>query len=192
MQLPVRGRSCTIGYKNGASMNLPPKPREKSALDKPYVRGDLIPLPEVVESDSDTDWDTFAALQARQESHFAATQPAPLGAPKAQRPASPEPVSAKVRQHATLDETLQEARRNNRVCPKPEFWQRVYDTLPQDGQGRRASPPLTGPAWSATPSLAKRMSFREHLEWAETHGALDRVFALLKDMGEDDWHHMGD
>jgi hypothetical protein len=36
------------------------------------------------------------------------------------------------------------------------------------------------------------MSFREHLEWAEAQGALDRVLAMLKDMGEDDWHHMGD
>jgi hypothetical protein len=171
-------------------MNSSRKPKERTGLDKPYVRGDLIPLPEVVESDSDTAWETFTALQARQESHYAATQPAPLGLPKA--PQQEPAAVTKGPRHATLDETLQEARRNNRVCPKPEFWQRIHDTLPEDGQGKRPVPPLTGPAWSATPSLAKRMSFREHLEWAEAQGALDRVLAMLKDMGEDDWHHMGD
>jgi hypothetical protein len=180
-------------------------PRKPSGLDKPYVRGDLLPVPEVSESNSDSDWAAFSELQAGQEQRFAATQPAsipmplPKGdlryaptAPSPLRPAAPEAAPAKPRKAATLDDAMQEARRNNRVCPIPEIWQRIYDGLPADGRGKRAAPPLTGPAWAATPSLSKRMCFRDHLDWAETHGALDGVLASMKEMPEHHWHHMGD
>jgi hypothetical protein len=187
-------------------MNVPRKPRDKaSGLDKPYVRGDAIPLPEVHESDSDTAWADFNELQAGEQMHFAATQPAsipmplPKGdlryaptAPAALPRAAQDTAIGKPARKATLDEALQESRRNNRVCPKPDFWQRIYDTLPGDERGKRPSPPLTGPAWAGTPSLSKRMCFREHLDWAEAHGALDRVLALMKALPDHHWHHMGD
>ena len=187
-------------------MNTPRKPPTRSSLDKPYVRGDLIPVPEAVESDSDTAWDTFSALQARQEVHFADTAPAsipmplPGGDPRYAK-TQPAPLKADPRRPAesaasrkavTLDGAMQEARRSNRVCPKPAQWQRIYDAMPADASGKRASPPLTGAAWTGTPSLSKRMSFRDHIEWAAAHGALERVVALMKELPEDDWHHMGD
>jgi len=187
-------------------MNTPRKPSSRSSLDKPYVRGDLIPVPEAVESDADTAWDTFSALQESQEAHFAETAPASIPMPlpggdpryaktqpaplKADAPRRAEPGTS--RRDVTLDDAMQEARRNNRVCPKPAHWQRIYDTLPADGSSKRPSPPLTGAAWSATPSLSKRMSFRDHIEWADAHGALNSLVALMKQLQEDDWHHMGD
>jgi hypothetical protein len=187
-------------------MNSPRKPPGHGALDKPYVRGDLIPIPEAVESDSDTAWDAFSALQAKQEAIFADTAPAsipmplPSGDPryaktqpaplKADSPRQARPAAS--RRGVTLDDAMQEARRNNRVCPKPAHWQRLYDSMPADAGGKRPAPPLTGAAWSGTPSLSKRMSFRAHLEWAGAHGALDRLMALMKELPEDDWHHMGD
>jgi hypothetical protein len=186
-------------------MNTPRNPPSRSSLDKPYVRGDSIPVPEAVECDSDTAWDTFSALQATQEAHFADTAPAsvPMPLPKGDtRYAKTQPAPLKTqapqgatpiaRRGITLDDAVQEARRNNRVCPRPAPWQRIYDTMPDDGRGKRAAPPLTGAAWAGTPSLSKRMSFRDHLEWADRNGALERVVALMKELPENDWHHMGD
>src|SRR6185369_9626181 len=104
-------------------MNTPRKPSSRSSLDKPYVRGDLIPVPEAVESDSDTAWDTFSALQESQEAHFAETAPASIPMPlpggdpryaktqpaplKADAPRRAEPGTS--RRDVTLDDAMQEA-----------------------------------------------------------------------------------
>jgi hypothetical protein len=91
----------------------------------------------------------------------------------------------------TLQDAMVEARRNNRVCPKPERWKQLYEMLPQR-TATQPTPPLLGVSWNATPSLSKRMCLREHLAWAEAKGALPELVAFLKDLPEEDWHHMGD
>ena len=52
--------------------------------------------------------------------------------------------------------------------------------------------PLVGAAWTGTPSIPKRMCFREHIEWAAGHGALQQVYTYMKSLPESDWHHMGE
>ena len=52
--------------------------------------------------------------------------------------------------------------------------------------------PVTGPAWSVTPSLSKRLCFREQIEWAEREGVLESVMAFMQGMAEEDWLHMGE
>ena len=54
------------------------------------------------------------------------------------------------------------------------------------------SPPLIGQAWLATPSLSKRMSFRDHLEWAGAYGGLEIAASFIKQLREDEWYHMGE
>jgi hypothetical protein len=93
----------------------------------------------------------------------------------------------------TLSQVMTEARRNNRACPQPQAWQKLYEMLPgkrQVGRGWEPPPPLTGSAWAATQSLAKRMCLRDHIEWADKHGCLDAVYAYLRQLPEDDWHYM--
>jgi len=34
--------------------------------------------------------------------------------------------------------------------------------------------------------------FREHIEWASEHGALDVVHDFLAGLKEEDWHHVGE
>lgn len=177
----------------------------------PLYPSDLIPLPEVRETSSDTSWELWHDLNARQDLIFADTAPAsiPMPLPVGDRryaktvPGSlPAPVpkpgqqTAAGRQGASMTEVMTEVRRNNRLCPLPEPWQHLYDLLPRKEAGARGASqppaPLTGRAWASTPSLAKRMCLRDHIEWAQAHGALEAVYAFMKALPEDQWHHMGD
>ena len=84
-----------------------------------------------------------------------------------------------------------EARKNNRVCPKPEKWQQLYEMLPERKHSEPA-PPLLGAAWNNTSSIPKRMCFREHIEWAASHDCLQQIHSFMQSLPESDWHHMGD
>ena len=86
----------------------------------------------------------------------------------------------------TLDETLAEATKNDRVCPTPAAWMHLYLSLATEAGGRKPSLPLI----MADPALqSSRM--REHLEWAAAHGCLDAVAAFLHKLPEDKWVHAG-
>ena len=168
----------------------------------PYVRGDPIPKVEAIEKDTDTTWAEFANLAAADNRRFADTAPASKGFSdtevRAYAPTTPAPLqnlnarpADPVVRELTVVEVMVEARKNNRVCPKPEKWQQLYDMLP----GRKPSeppPPLVGAAWNGTPSIPKRMCFREHIEWAAGQGALQQVYTYMKSLPESDWHHMGE
>lgn len=163
------------------------KTKGAPAAPSRWLPGDPIPLAEAVEADSDTAWQQFQDLSARHEAQFARTAPAEF----THRAPAPAPASApRGPQPPTLDQVLALARRHNRVCPKPAQWQALYMSLPP--RQPALAPPLTGPAWNATPSLAKRMALRDHLEWAERSGRLAAVQQFLERLAEDDWHHMGD
>lgn len=168
-----------------------------------------MPLPDVREENSDTAWDLWTTLAAKEDVVFADTTPASIPMPLPQgdrRYATTVPAaltsraaaparSAPAGKGVVLGDVLAEARRNNRLCPRPLAWQRLYEMLPDKTQGQRGwqpPPPLTGTAWSTTPPLAKRMCLRDRIEWAETHGCLDGVHAFLKGLPEEEWHHMGE
>jgi hypothetical protein len=179
-----------------------PTPR-KGYLDHPYTPGDSIPAPEAIEG-NDTAWNEFSELARQQEARFAPTAPASLEERTAYAatapmglPTTPDdaPRAAPAPPQVTLDQAMVEARRNNRVCPRPEHWLAIYALLP----GRKVvngkhqpAPPITGAAWKATPSLPKRLCFREHLEWAERNGSLELVLTAMKKLDEKDWLHMGE
>jgi hypothetical protein len=142
-------------------------------------------LPTAKELTSDSAWQQFHHLEARQNAGFADTQPADksllLEALKHQRrPAGPQGLS--------VDDVLVEARRNNRVCPQPVFWFQLYDLLPEGP--RRPAPPPDGPVWRSSSSLAKRMALRDQLEYADRVGVLPAVNTFLRKMREQDWLHM--
>lgn len=177
------------------------RPRPAS-LGDPYLPGDPIPVPEALERDSDSMWALWQRTHRAQEERYAETVPASMPvveradpyAPTApvqlsscmQAPITPRPVKP-----PTIHDAMTEVRRNNRVCPSPARWRQLYDMLPGRA-GTRPTPPLLGPSWEATPSLSKRMCLREHLAWAEAMGTLPQVLAFLKELPEQEWHHMGD
>jgi hypothetical protein len=164
-------------------MNKPPPPPARRPGQGVFADSHL---PQAHESDSDTVWEQFRDLEARENARFADTQPADkslLLDALARKPA-PRPAGM------SIDDVLVEARRNNRVCPQPVFWFQLYDMLPEGP--RRPVPPPDGPAWRAASSLAKRMALRDHLEYADRAGALPAIATLLRGLREQDWLHMGE
>jgi len=137
---------------------------------------------EVTETSSDTSWAMFQALQGQQERGFEKTRPTNLALPPGQAP-PPEDV--------TLDDVLVEVRRNNRVCPMPAIWQRLYAYIPNTGP-HLTKVPATHAEWSQVPSLQKRSILREHIEWAHKQGVLRQVYEALRKLPENRWHHIGE
>lgn len=96
---------------------------------------------------------------------------------------------------ATLEEALELAQTNARVCPQPQRWNELYKLLPNRkrvGAGWEPPLPLILAAWWDTPAISKIARFREHLEWAASHGALDSVYSFMSALQESDWHHVGE
>ena len=95
----------------------------------------------------------------------------------------------------TLRDTLALCTENGRVCPQPATWSRLYELLPDtrhDGYGHIPPMPLTSTAWSEASDTQRSDRLREHLEWAEQHGALEQVHSYLSLLPESEWHHVGD
>lgn len=94
-----------------------------------------------------------------------------------------------------VEKVLLEAKRGNRVCPQPAQWQQLYEMLAGSADASSAArlgDPLIGESWKQTTSLAKRLVFKDHVEWAAAHGQINELFAFIKALPEDQWHHMGD
>ncbi len=95
---------------------------------------------------------------------------------------------------ATLEQALEEARKNNRVCPQPRKWSELYELLPnreRKGNGWVPALPLILAAWD-TPAMLKMLRLREQIEWAAEHDSLDVVYDFMKNLNEDEWFHIGE
>lgn len=95
----------------------------------------------------------------------------------------------------TLEDAIEEAKKNNRVCPMPMRWNHLYKLLPnrrRSGAGWEPALPLILSAWHEAPALFKALRLKEHLEWAASNGAIDEVFAYMASLQENDWYHYGD
>lgn len=178
------------------------EPRPVPARGDHYLPGDPIPAPEALEGNSDSVWDLWHRTQRAHEAGYAETAPAPVVPSEASDPYAPTAPARLSRREVpavrppapkppTINDAMVEVRRNNRVCPNPVRWLELYEMLPNRTESR-PTPPLVGASWQATPSLSKRMCLREHLAWAETNESLPRVLDFLKQLPEEEWHHMGD
>jgi hypothetical protein len=127
---------------------------------------------------------TLPMLPPGEESAYAETVPQPL-ARMLPDDGFPAPRGA-------LHDLMAEIRKDNRVCPQPQRWQEFYRLLEELNEGAPLpSPPLVGKAWTSTPSLAKRMCFREQVEWAVAQDRIIAAHTFLKCLREQDWHYMG-
>lgn len=196
-------------------------PAPTTRLDDMLFENERAPAPEAQELDSEAAWAEFERLytqevqegvrggapapggpaegaaadgvgaQAAPPASFEVTQP--LFAPQA---LASEPAAFPLPgQVLTAHDVMLEARRFNRVCPRPDAWQRLYDLIPgkiESGPLRQPNPPLVGDAWNVTSAMPKRMCLRDQVEWAEHHGALEAVMQFLKALPEDQWYHVDD
>lgn len=86
-------------------------------------------------------------------------------------------------------------RENNRVCPLPTHWNRLWEMLPNRkrvGAGWQPPAPLILAAWHDTPAALKMLRLSEHIEWAAQHSALEDVASFLRNLREEDWYHVGE
>ena len=60
------------------------------------------------------------------------------------------------------------------------------------GNGWQPALPLILAAWHDTPALLKMLRLAEHIEWAAQHSALEKVARFLRELREEDWHHVGE
>lgn len=94
-----------------------------------------------------------------------------------------------------LEELMRYCSMNKRVCPQPQEWNLLWKKLPakqQKGVGWNPALPLILGAWHDTPAMLKIARFREHIEWANSHGAIEEIDRYLRDLTEEQWHHVGD
>ena len=80
---------------------------------------------------------------------------------------------------------------DQRVCPKPMKWNMLWRILPnktRSGSGWTPPAPLILSAWGHTTDFEKMARFREHIEYADDQGALDRVDRFIRKLEHDDWY----
>jgi hypothetical protein len=187
--------------------------RRAPSVTSPYDREQV---PCGVEDASDSAWEEFdscwaqleaevtvarkravparaAALRAadRDLAHALDRRPPPPPAPV--RQVDPWPNSAAT-ECSGAEAVMRLARRNDRVCPKPAAWRRLYLLLPnlQDGARLQRPPyPIDSASMRATSHLDKQQRLRSQLEWAERTGVLGEVGAFLQALPEHEWHHLG-
>jgi hypothetical protein len=152
-----------------------------SPRQKPRPGPTETPGVEVLEKNTETAWGMFQTLQEQHHRGFRDTTKGDI--PQAPAPPAPGEV--------TLAVVLEEIRRNNRVCPKPSVWKKLYDYLPNKTP-QLASIPATVQEWTLTPPLQKRARLRQHIEWAASQGVLKQVHKALAALPEEKWHHMDD
>ena len=184
----------------------PPRQRRPDQDPSSFSDLDRPDIPDGDVSESDTAWSLWEEANRPPDTNFAVTQPASIpmpltGGDPRYAPTVPQPLDGAggpssqkpSGRGVTVAQALNLARRNNRVCPMPEPWLKLYAMLPdkqQVGRDWRPQAPLTGGAWTATPAITKRMCLRDHIEWADAHNALDEVYAFLKDLPDTDWLHV--
>ena len=87
-----------------------------------------------------------------------------------------------------LDDVIEFARSNQRVCPLPDSWDQLWRLLPKTNTEAPPAPLILGD-WSL-PARSKMNRLREHLEYADRHGVLSEVDAFLQSLSESDWMHL--
>jgi hypothetical protein len=94
-----------------------------------------------------------------------------------------------------LEKLLAFCTENGRVCPAPQKWNELWQMLPektQHGAGWQPPLPLILAAWWEASDDAKRDRLKDHLQWADSHGALDPIVRFLRSLPEGEWHHRGE
>lgn len=91
-----------------------------------------------------------------------------------------------------LSDLIEMCKINNRVCPKPQNWDKLWKMLKNKkrvGNGWIPSLPLILAAWHHSSDSLKRERLMEHLKWAEEQNQIDEINEYLTSFNETDWYH---
>ena len=168
-------------------------PGGKRPTSDPYAGTWLqsLPMPEVTEG-GESMWELWHEASRELDAAFRPTEPsapAPLSV-EARHERQPAPPVERGRLSADL--LMVQARRNNRVCPRPALWRQLYLELGGADCVDLPPPPVEAWLWGKLSSLQRRLFFREYLEWGDRHGRLPAIARFMDALGEADWLHMGE
>jgi hypothetical protein len=91
-----------------------------------------------------------------------------------------------------LSELLVYVQADQRVCPRPQLWNKLWQMLSDQhrpGGVWGVAPPLILGGWAYTSTQDKVDRLREHLEFADRIGAIERVDQFLRALPESSWVH---
>ena len=91
-----------------------------------------------------------------------------------------------------LEDLLAYTKADGRICPMPEYWNQLWEMLPNKirvGMGWKPSLPLILAAWHETPSISKILRLDEHIRYAAEHGALNEVDVYLRSLKSEQWFY---
>jgi len=91
-----------------------------------------------------------------------------------------------------LKALLEYVKADGRVCPMPDYWNQLWELLPDKkrvGMSWEPPLPLILAAWWDTPLLAKTLRLDEHIRYAAEHGALDQVDTYLRGLTPEQWFY---
>lgn len=80
---------------------------------------------------------------------------------------------------------------NNRICPKPQQWNKLWEII-QSKANEKVSAPLILAAWWETTDEEKLRRFKYHHDYAEKLSLLNEIQIFLQTLNETDWHHNGE
>jgi hypothetical protein len=78
---------------------------------------------------------------------------------------------------------------DDRVCPRPIEWNRLYELIGGKMSAWEPPPPLILAAWGYASDDEKAARLREHIEWAAANGMLDVAEKFLMELPVEGWHH---
>ena len=94
-----------------------------------------------------------------------------------------------------LIELLEYCKSNNRVCPQPPLWTKLWELLPNRkrvGAGFQPGAPLILAAWWDSSDASKQQRLIDHVNWAYDHGGFERVDKFIRYLTEDQWYHFAE
>lgn len=92
-----------------------------------------------------------------------------------------------------VEEVIAISRYRNRACPKPHAWLRLcahLGSLSLTADACAPPTPISSAEWPQATFLAKRVAFREVIEWSAAAGCLQVLKQLMLDMPESDWQYI--
>ena len=89
-----------------------------------------------------------------------------------------------------IDELIEYVQKDNRVCPKANYWNELWDKLPNKkvvSAGWVPASPFTLAAVYDITNDEKKDRLISHLRYAEENGVLDEIEEHLKGLSNDQW-----
>lgn len=91
----------------------------------------------------------------------------------------------------TFDEFIFEITKNNRICPKPKFWNDLHSIVINSDFNKQSLPsiPLILGAWWDTSDSDKSARLRDLINWCFKANVADVAWAYISQLNDTEWHY---